>query len=420
MSNLENKLLNILSDRAEYEKYREYVPEQMLSPVSRRVLGYVDKYWNDYETEAEFDWESFTSWVEHIASRDPHIEAIQQVCNVCAECDEKTTSVARDILNKAVEKDVAEQIQSQIDAGELDLVTIRELISDLESFKSSDLEEGEKNVVSTDIEEVLKNSHITEPGLPFSLECLRMSIGPLRAGDTVFVPARPEVGKTTFLVQQVGYMVQEVEGANAIIFSNEEDGNRVMIRLYQSVLGWTTKDILKDPAKARSEYERKLGDRNRIKVVHSSSLSRKDVEKNIARNTPNVVAFNLLSKIKGFQKYSRDQNEVDLYSSQALWMRELANNYNCACMTAWQAGGSAHGKAWVEQDDMYMSKTGVVGEADVIIGIGQRIEPGVPENHRYIHLSKNKLPGDKYTDERFRHGYFDEVYIDTERGRFFE
>jgi hypothetical protein len=390
----------------------------MLSPVGKRLLKFVDKYWGEYAGESELGWNDLAKWLEHYAApKDTHLDAMQQLCYVTE--DVEVTSTARDILNRAVEKDVTEQIEGHLESSdEVDVVYLRDLIEGLEEFRSRDLT-TDKFEVETDIENVLENSHITDDGLPFSLDCLQRAVGPLRPGDTVYVPARPEVGKTTFLVHQTGYMIASTEDTNAVIISNEEDGNRVMIRLYQSVLGWTTKDIINNPAKAKSEYISVMGSLDRVKIVHAAGLHKRDVERVIEKYDPSLVVFNMLSKISGFGS-SRVQNDVDVYSAQGVWMRELANGFGCAAMTAWQAGGSAHGKAWVEQDDMYGSKTGIVAEADVILGIGKLVEHGSVENHRYIHLSKNKLPGDSKTDEKLRHGYFDDVYIDTERGRYFE
>lgn len=414
--NIENKLLNVLKNRSDYEKYRHYIPLDYLGPISRRLLGYLDKYWEDYPNETGFDWSDFQVYLDTVGRTDPHFDAISQVLRTSDSI--RSTEAARDVLNKAVERDVSEQIQGILERDTFDPVAIRELVDDYETFVSSDLD-AIPNEVPVELDAVLSHSHINEPGLPFSLLCLQHSVGPLRAGDTVYIPARPEVGKTTFLVHQSGYMMENSEGTNTIIFSNEEDGNRVMLRLYQSVLNWTTKDILADPKKAQQEYINKLGSSDRIRVVHSSTLHRRECERAIAKYDPDLIVFNLLSNIKGFSdKYS--QNDVETHEAQGVWMRELANGYGCAAMTGWQAGGHAHGKEWIEQDDMYMSKTGIVGAADVILGIGRRIDPSTPDNVRFLHLSKNKLPGDNNTLEHLRHGYFDEIYLDSERGRYRE
>lgn len=418
MASIENQVLQVLSERGDYAKYREFVPEEIFSPVGRRLLGYVDKFWESYDSEGEIDWNDFALWLKRYAApKDTHLEAMELMCRATWETEHY--GVARDVLNRAVEQDVAEQIEGQLEREEgLDTARIRELVNEVERFRSSDLEKDDLTI-STDIEEIIEDSHVSDDGLPFSLDILRKSIGPLRPGDTVFVPARIEVGKTTFLLNQADYMIGNTENTNAVVFSNEEDGNRLMIRLYQIALGWSTKDVLSNPTKAKTEYRRKFGSLDRIKVVHAARLHKREVERAIEKHNPSLVVFNMLSKIQGFGN-SRYQNDVDMFLAQGAWMRELANGYNCAALTAWQAGGQAHGKPWIEADDMYGSKTGVPGEADVIIGIGKVENRSEPENHRYIHLAKNKLAGDSKTDERLRHGFFDGIYINEQTGVFYE
>lgn len=417
MAGLENEILKVIGAKEGYDAYRDYLPEEILSPVGRRLLKYVDKFHDDYTYPDITDWQDFARWLGHsAATKDSHLEAMQQICEVTDGVEYIGT--ARDVLNKAVERDVSEQILGHLEKDDdLDIATLRSLINELEEFRSSDLE-TDKLEVGTDIEDVLRNSHISDEGLPFSLPVLRSAIGPLRPGDTMYVVKRPEVGGTTFTIQQAGYMMENTKDTNAIIFSNEEDGNRLMIRLYQSVLNWTTKDILADPAKARAEYQRRMGSLDRVRIIHAASLHRRDCERVIEKYDPDLIVFNMLSKIGGFG--NRNQSDVDAYTAQGVWMREIANGYGCAAMTSWQAGGSAHGKAWIESDDMYGSKTGIVAEADVILGIGKIIDPSEPEDHRYLHLAKNKLAGDSKTDEKLRHGYFNNIYINTEKARFYE
>jgi hypothetical protein len=61
---------------------------------------------------------------------------------------------------------------------------------------------------------------------------------------------------------------------------------------------------------------------------------------------------------------------------------------------------------WIDEAQMANSKTGKPSEVDFIIGIG-RIDKDGYENMRYIHISKNKLRGDKNTIEGLRHGKFE-------------
>jgi hypothetical protein len=81
-----------------------------------------------------------------------------------------------------------------------------------------------------------------------------------------------------------------------------------------------------------------------------------------------------------------------------------------------QADASAEGVKWLNQSQLYGSKTGVQGEADVLIMIGATHEPG-DENRRYISICKNKLPGGPRTEIALRRGKH-EVMFDGDIARF--
>ena len=431
MKKIENKMLIVLGSRELYSLYREHVPRNALSPTSEIVLGYMDKYWSSFPDETIIDWDDFQVWIATTAGGDPNVEAIKATCEVNSTLLRTTPSlangagVAADIFKATIERYITDELaeiseSAKKDATRLDTAEVRALLELHDRVEEGVGGDGELDsiTVSTELKEILEKTGIETGGLAFSLPCLSLGAGPLRAGDNVVVAARPEVGKTTFLVHQLSYMVKESETASAVIFSNEESGERVALRLYQSVLGWTTKQILDDPAKAEDEYNRALaGDPGRIRIVHGS-LSRRDCERAIEKYKPDIIGINMLQKIGGF-RLRKSSNDIELFAAQGIWTREIASGYNLCVLSAWQAGASAQGQAWIEQDDIYQSKTGIVAEADLIIGIGDKLDPMAPEC-RYIHLSKNKLTGDGSSDPRFRHGYFDGISILPEIGQFKE
>ena len=62
------------------------------------------------------------------------------------------------------------------------------------------------------------------------------------------------------------------------------------------------------------------------------------------------------------------------------------------------------------------AKTAKQAHADWILGIGKKNDAGY-ENLRYLHLSKNKLSGDRDSDPNQRHGKR-EVIIEAQIGRY--
>lgn len=245
----------------------------------------------------------------------------------------------------------------------------------------SDVEEG---LITDDIEEI--NRHKTEiPGLSWPLASLNENLGPIRQGDFGFVFARPETGKTTFLATVTPFMASQTDRP-ILWLNNEEQGEKVVKRLYQSALGWTDLELEAKAAEARAKYY-ELTKRN-IKFYWITDLTKQRVEELCKKHNPALIIYDQIDKIQGFHKEER--NDLDLKAIY-VWARQLAQQY-APSIAICQAGASGEGKRWLTMGDVDNSKTGKQGEADWILGIGKVQDEGL-ESVRYLHLSKNKLKG---------------------------
>jgi len=218
---------------------------------------------------------------------------------------------------------------------------------------------------------------------------------------------------TTFITDQFTKMVPQIKDKNrgALIFNNEEGGDKIRLRLYQSALERTLQELEGMEPVVESRYTAKLGSLDRIKVIDRATLTTSECENFIKKYKPKLVAFNVLEKIKGFGKST---NEVERLKMIHQWAREMAKKYDCTVFAVAQADTTAEDQQWLYANQIYGSKTGVQGEADVIIGIGMLRDPS-KKDLRYLHVSKNKLPGGKRSKPDFKHGYF-EVRFDGDRG----
>ena len=99
-------------------------------------------------------------------------------------------------------------------------------------------------------------------------------------------------------------------------------------------------------------------------------------------------------------------------SQPANWGREIAKAY-APVITVHQADGTAEGVQWIDMSQLYMSKTGIQGEADAIITIGRQPDKG---NARFMYIPKNKMTGNVPS---LRNGKF-EIEIVPDLARFKE
>jgi len=226
-------------------------------------------------------------------------------------------------------------------------------------------------------------------------------LGSLRKGDFGFIFARPETGKTTFLASEISHMASQLspEAGPILHFNNEEQGNKVMLRYYQAVLGYTSPEVWSNKQGNQIKYHDIT--HGKISIIDRAEIHKNRVEQMCKELRPSLLIFDQIDKIKGFNADREDLRLGAIY----IWARELAKNY-CPTIGVCQADGTAEGVKWLTMDHVSNAKTSKQAEADFIIGIGCIHDPAF-ELVRFINISKNKLQGDEDTDPKLRHGRFE-------------
>lgn len=390
-------LLRVLGVKENWEKYRGAVKRHILTDEANEIIREMDVWYASHE---EMDWDTFSTMFLIKRSNLPE-EKKEYYAAVLGKMGEAPP--AEEIIRECQKLDfaarVADKAQEVID-GRADIEEVSEI---LDEFKQT-ATPGEIPFVSSSLEGLLDET-VRSGGFPWRLRELNVSIGPLHKGDFIIIGKRPETGGTTFLTDQLCHMIGFTD-RRMIIFNNEEMGSKVQLRLYQSALGATVKDLVKHSEKAEEKYK-SLG-ADRIMVYDAPSIHVREVEAICKQVQPAIIAFNTLPKIKGFGK----ENEVMRLQQLSQWARELSKKYG-PVMAIWQADGTAEGKKWLEMNQLDWSKTGAIGEADAIIMIGKDNE----DDKRYLSICKNKLPGGEESNDEFRHGKFP-VGFDGAKGRY--
>lgn len=261
--------------------------------------------------------------------------------------------------------------------------------------------------VTTNLEELVAHA-VFENGLRWRLNCLNKSLGSLRKGDFGFIFARPESGKTTMLASESSFMVDQAKSP-IIWFNNEEQGEKVMVRVYQAYFGVKLDELLSNVKKYKELFERQVG--NKFILVDNAGIDYRSIERIVHNVQPSLIIYDQIDKIKGFKA---DRDDL-VYGAIYQWARELAKTY-APTIGVCQADGSAEGQKWLSMANVSNAKTSKQAEADWILGLGKTHEE-TAEYIRYINLSKNKLMGDKDSIPSLRHGRF-EVVIQPEQARY--
>jgi replicative DNA helicase len=272
--------------------------------------------------------------------------------------------------------------------------TTAELLELFNNFEHQEVEADEITPVDMDLD-TLYTSQVATPGLRWRNRWLNKALGSLRKGDFGFIFARPETGKTTFLASEITHMVSQTDG-DVLWFNNEEQGNKVGIRVYQASLGLTTQELFRNKTKNKQDYSELTG--NRIKILDfEDSSSKNRIESVLKQYNPALIIFDQIDKIRGFKG---DRNDLELKQIYQ-WAREISKTY-APVIAVSQASGEAEGKLFLTMDMVDGSKTAKQGEADWILGIGK--EQDNTSRTRYFNICKNKLIGDEDTMPDLRHG----------------
>lgn len=230
--------------------------------------------------------------------------------------------------------------------------------------------------------------------LEWRLKYLRKSLGPLRKGDFGFIFARPESGKTTFLISEISHFLTQTKD-NILWIANEEESTGIITRLYSSVLSTPISVVLGEPQRFVAPFLEQGG--KQIHLCNSSSVGKRRIKEYCEEFQPALIVIDQLDKVHGFDAERHDLKMKAIYQ----WARELAKEY-CPVIGVCQAGGSAEGKMWLDMNDVDSSHTAKQGEADWIMGIGKSANEDLA-NIRYLHILKNKLLGGGESDPALKH-----------------
>ena len=408
----ESHLICLLLTRDMYVRFSKHLKEYTMLPETWEILEDVGEYYKTYPSDDKVDVSKFIPWVRTV--RHPTWNKTQhegyEMVVVLADSMDPDPAIMERMYELATAIDIKDKIDAAIYKG--GTPTLDEVGNLIDEYRKHTAAGGHDDLLAAfDLGDVFDSLSRTG-GLRWRLEELNVSVGPICKSDFVIVGKRPEVGGTTFMTSEFTHMVGQLpEGASAVIFNNEESRSKVYARLMQSALNRTVMDMAADPKVTLADYAKFLGTRN-IDVIHDTHLTTAKIEQVLKRKKYDLIGFNVLWKVK---PYGSKLEDYQRYEQSARWARSMADDY-APVVAIWQADASAEGVEWMDQSQLYGSKTGVQGEADVQIMIGKSNEPGL-QDERYISIVKNKIPGSKGTIPAMRHGRFI-VDMDAERARF--
>lgn len=411
-------LLHILGNKDKYYTYRKYIKEHVLTEQTVTVVNDLDAFYKLYTEMESVDWDIFEQWFRLVKHPNMKLESLQLFSRIFRQLKSYVPDGILDvaIIQQFIAADYATQIADKAlrvveTDGDEDIEDVGKLYYEYEEV-SGKAAKIESLFVPDDIEQMM--DAVNGKGLSWRLPELNESLGDLRKGDFVIVGARPEVGKTTFLASETTHFGQQLDASKDILWiNNEEQGYKVKFRLMQAALGWTKERMMWDFQETVRQYKEVMNGTD-IKIVDEKIFSIYNIDMLLKKYDFGLIIFDQLRKVRGYERES-GKNEVlrqELLFGKA---REWASLY-APVIDVHQASGEAEGKDYLTMDMLHNSKVGIQGEADAVIMIGKKHDPGF-EYTRFINICKNKLAGSPESKEHMRHGRY-EVLIKPEIARY--
>lgn len=391
-----------------WESYRDRLRLNDFPKELQPVYSLLDNYHSTNTEKANLSVADLANLIgaQSYKDKDYYLGVLKEVEKLEVSADTTAKLLQRLIANKQL-NEISLAAHDAKD-GRLELEKVQALLQTFLDSTVASKEEEKSPYISDDLSLILHDVY-KKPGLRWRLNTMNRMLGSLRDGDFGFVFARPETGKTTFLASELTHMAEQADG-NVIWLANEEEGKKVMLRLYQATFGIDLTTLMSDPEGWKKKFQDKY--QGKLKVISDLSvMTKNNVQRLCDKLKPSLLVIDQLSKIGGF---ANDRKDLELGAS-CEWGRTMAKSY-CPVVAVHQADGTAEGVKWLTMNHVANAKTAMQAEADFILGIGKVNDPGW-DNLRFLHLSKNKLMGDEDTDPNLRHGRC-EVIINAHIARY--
>lgn len=425
---LDLTILRVLKYRTRLERMMRSVPAHVLDPLTKTVLDDMHKFFALHPTvdklpHAEF-FTLFKMWhptlkPEQFATYEHLLKQVQE---------DVPPELEATLMERLVAADTAYRVAGLLEqwhrGDEVDLyVQLRDTV---EQFEKDTNRKVSVPWVTTTIAELLADE-ANDTGLHWRLDCLNLSMRPLRGGDFGVIAGRPDKGKTSFLTDQLTYFAPQVakmynNERHILWLNNEGPGKRIIQRLYQSALDLTVPELVEvhqRPSKTHNhlldeQYAAAMGGRiDLIRIMDIHDMWSHEVEDILRKVPAGLVVWDMVDNVRfGGGTLNGGERTDQLLEAMYQWVRVLSVKYDIPMLATSQISADGDGLAYPTLSMLKDSKTGKQGAAEFIVTLGALNDPNM-QGSRFIGMTKNKLHrsgGPK--DPRA------EVLFDGERGRY--
>jgi len=382
-------ILKAFLSKKVYENYYQLLDKTMLAEQTKHILSEY-RYYFAKSGEEYIDMEDFKCWFFHVRKHALTPENKRNYLELLNEIPLCEGFVVSELVKYYQGQKSWQKMQDLINTEGFDVEKLRDILQEYE-IVSRPYSKGKKDEeyavnLSTVFDEV-----INPKGLNWRLHCLNDVAPHLTKGDFVILVAYVDTGKTSFLASEVSCMAQAMDKDETVLWlTNEGRVDRILRRLCCATLERREQVIVKDLTRAQHIYEERMGRPDKVKAINIAGYNLANIKSLFAQYNPSLVVVDQLKPIA-----HPIANPVDKFEYICQYIRELSNEY-CPVLGVAQASsnvrwtdsqGNQRAKIWLDLSDIYGSKIGVQGAAEIVIGIGR--DDSKP-NSRFVHVSKTK------------------------------
>ena len=387
---MEHSLLKNCLNNEFFEENRAKLRPELFDETLGEIYSCISKMHEQFDTNITTT-ELFLFWKSsHPTWTDAQADHVQDEMNLVGTSPDVDADISTSIINNLWQQEVGNDVaQLGIRMNQGDTSAMPELELLVERVSTGYLPDdifGEP--VTDDIYELLAATS-DENRFKFNIETLSRECYGIGRGEFMVVAAYSNVGKTAFAVSLAaapGGFCQA--GAKVGFIANEEFGSRTKLRAIQSYLGLKKEEVLADPV---GSYAKFSGIKDRIVFQDAQGWDINILDAYIKKHAFDVVIVDMADKIDLPGKFDAPHHRLrELYYR----LRELSKRNNCAVIAMSQASGEAEGRTILSMSMLEGSRVAKQSEADLLIGIGARVDPDNPDApERWVTILKNKISG---------------------------
>lgn len=386
MSNERTLIASFLRSREAFDKVASHLDSAGLTEQAKVVVQHVGEYYERDPEAKHVDTDLLIGAINRTLPNPKHQAMFEQVVRDIAGLDVSPANVVADYI--AVRRAATGSKLATLLASNRPVDEVRPVLEEYELWASAeDVGEEEKvEVRSGQSVAELVASRVKPGGLikvmPKALN-ERLDGGLLR-GHHLFVFARPEVGKSMFVINAMrGFVLQNLR---VLYIGNEDPLDDIVLRTVGCLADMTRHEVMEDPD--RADQTARANGYGNITFASLSPGTVKEIEALVEEYEPDVLIVDQLRNLN----IGKEDNFTRKLELAAQGLRGIGQRHGCVVLSVSQAGDSASGKSILDMGDVDSSNTGIPAQADVMVGIGMTQEDEAM-GRRVLSLPKNKPGG---------------------------